>query len=393
MRVARGIAVGAVLLLIAGCAGRAPAGGGGSAAPSSAVSAGPSTQPSPAPSATPTSTPQAPRTSVADESLCRAVLDGDAEAKAAIEGSMLAGQSYVDKEQADKRSALKPFIDAGGLVCAWGGEMEVGIIYAWAPISDADAAAQREVLDDDAVASTDEANWVRYAHPDGYPGGYAFGDGFWAYALINASSDDQVPDVLADIVVNAPDPSNVVNAGSPTPSADGPATPADPPYLTSEGLDVLRIGQPIPANNPYTVWDPKACYDGGWTPREKYVHNGKSYALSLTVITSMRGRTDPVSAIVLWDDTFATKSGIRVGDSEARLLATYPGIEAVPNTFGETVYVIKGDAGKVVFEIAGANNELGPEGTVIAISTLDASTKISDGLPGLPGDAWGYCSA
>ncbi|CAN5321761.1 hypothetical protein BH11ACT2_BH11ACT2_22170 [soil metagenome] len=75
------------------------------------------------------------------------------------------------------------------------------LTYGYGPIgSDESTALQKSFLANGA-SSVDGAGYPRMTNPDGAPGGYAFGNGYWAYAF-NAQFADT--DLLSQIVANAP---------------------------------------------------------------------------------------------------------------------------------------------------------------------------------------------
>ncbi|MDM4764115.1 hypothetical protein QT381_13975 [Galbitalea sp. SE-J8] len=374
-----------------------------------AVAPVPSETATPAPSATPTpsSTPTGsappdadPRTSIADETSCRAVLTGDADAQAWIDPlEFVANYPDIKKDEVD--NGVYPFIQSGGLVCAWStsSAMEVSGVMASGAISAADAASRMAALDAEGIDSRQEDGWIRYDEREGYPGGYAFADGFWVWVFVNAEPGTDEPDFLADVVANQdrirplviPNTTGTAVADDP----DAAATPANPPYLTSEGLGPLRIGQPIPDDNGFVTWDSSGCSAGHglFTPMGDFATGGgdDGGGPAFTVRIDGGEKASPLEFIVVRDERIPTKSGIRVGDSEARVKATYDSFDAVEETNGERLYVIEGAAGKVVIDVSTGHWDTAAAGTVVAIAVVPIDASL--GAPGAPTDAWTPCQA
>ncbi|MDM4763758.1 hypothetical protein QT381_12140 [Galbitalea sp. SE-J8] len=161
---------GVAVLLLAGCAGRA---GSSDFVPAAASSAEPV--------------------------ICSALLDEATVQKLRDAKEVEGGAEYQKKVAAEQGSFLGEFVNTGGVACAWGDGYEAGLLYGYGPITAEAAAAKQTELVRLGSVVVEGSNYVRYTHPDGYPGGYAFGNGYWAYALDNGFGD-----VLDQIVSNAP---------------------------------------------------------------------------------------------------------------------------------------------------------------------------------------------
>jgi len=186
------LAIGAVTLLaLTSCAGRA-----GDAAPqvteSSAVA---SSQPSE------TSTTKAVTFST---DLCTSLLDSTTVASFKEQGFIVSDSKFLDsvREDAVGHETTYParFLDSGGMVCRWGEEGgDQSVIFAYGALAAGQGDAERSNIKEQGSKSVDSASYERYTEPYGYEGGYAFGDGYWAYVLDNGAKD-----VLDEIVRNAP---------------------------------------------------------------------------------------------------------------------------------------------------------------------------------------------
>jgi hypothetical protein len=209
-------------------------------------------------------------------------------------------------------------------------------------------------------------------------GTFAFGNGNWAMASTFGAGD--LYGLLDEVVANAPawdEPENlpaVSNDPLPTTAAE----PAQPPYLTTEGLGELRIGQPVPENNSFLTWRPDTCYSS-WLTRPPY-GDYQVGTNALSVYTEGHKKNGALIYVVLNDDTIPTKSGIRVGDSEARLLATI-GSLGKSSEADSTLYSVADATGRVVFEVAKHDSLIGAyragEIVGIALQWVEASPEVT----------------
>jgi hypothetical protein len=318
--------------------------------------------PEPTPSSTPTAT-STPSTAVpSGAATCESLLDPTTVTMLKSAGEVVTDDAYtqkvVDEASGSTRVGLATFVNYGGLICGWGGAMENSFMYGYGPItSDQSAAAVAQLVE---RKFTKANGWPYDRYEDG-PQAFAFTDGYWAYSYNNGGGDK-----LDEVTGNAP---GFAHLGA---ASVQPATPAKAPYLTSEGLGDLRLGAAIPNSSPYAKYDRAACESGAWRPKSAYQGTINLRAL---------GAHGKLQFILLYDATIPTKSGIRVGDSEATLLATYDHFDAKPSAT-DTHYEIDGTVGKVVFEMDG--------GRVAAIGTVPKDADVGSFLGG---DAWGYCVA
>ncbi|MDM4763509.1 hypothetical protein QT381_10855 [Galbitalea sp. SE-J8] len=154
------------------------------------------------PAASPDVTETAVSTAIAgDYSLCTSLLDAKTVETYRGYGWTAWGSEFEKKivaESSDVPTSVARFVKRGGVICAWGLENdEAGVLFAYGPISAQDAEAEKKSLIEQGSKPVDAA-FERYTHPDGYDGGYAFGDGYWAYVLDNGGGD-----VLSQLVANA----------------------------------------------------------------------------------------------------------------------------------------------------------------------------------------------
>lgn len=133
---------------------------------------------------------------------CENLLDAGTVASLAKSG--IADLSDQAQESMASQPNLAPyaFLDRSGLACVWGVQgNDLSTIYAYGPISDADAQAETDSLRADGYEEQIEAGVAYWHSPtDDLPiEHYAFGNGFWAYQFDNGSGP-----LLDQIVENAP---------------------------------------------------------------------------------------------------------------------------------------------------------------------------------------------
>lgn len=115
------------------------------------------------------------------------------------EGLVPASVDYQDKISEDT-GPMGRFVLSGGIACGWkdpGGSLSV--LYAYGPLSADQTVTEKERIVKKGSVPSEGSTYDRYTHYDGYPGGFAFGDGVWAYALDNGGGD-----MLDQVVANAP---------------------------------------------------------------------------------------------------------------------------------------------------------------------------------------------
>jgi hypothetical protein len=138
---------------------------------------------------------------------CESILAADLLAKYRAQGLELVGDEYAQNQGAQPHETPYGTIyKAGGVVCGLAGSdngEEVTLSYAYGPIADADAEAQKAQALADGYVIDDSVSYERYMRDEsGYLEGYAFGDGFWV-ATSDGSYRDQ-GDLLDAVVSTAP---------------------------------------------------------------------------------------------------------------------------------------------------------------------------------------------
>jgi len=263
--------------------------------------------------------------------------------------------------------SLATFAITGGIVCGWGGGYELTTMYAYGPLSNDLLDQVMPELKEQGYKPVTGAAYERLEKKDAF-GSFAFGNGVWAMSGVNGG-----PDLLDEVVANAPawDEPEQLPPASTEPLSTEAATPADAPYLTTAGLGDLRLGQPVPASNEFVAWHPDTCF-GSWLTKGAY----GDYQLgtnAFALYTSEHKKNGTLQFIQLSDDTIPTKSGVRIGDSEGRLLATYGDLEKIDQA-DATLYAISDDLGHVVFEVAKHNSLIGAyrAGEIIGIVAITA---------------------
>jgi hypothetical protein len=143
-----------------------------------------------------------------------------------------------------------------------------------------------------------------------------------------------------------------------------PAAAVNPLLVTTEGVGYLRVGAPVPQDEaePIVVFDPDACVggssagaDGAWIATADGMDYGDLY-----VITKPRTRDGDISALYVFNAEFTTAEGIHPGSTFAELTAAYAQFDEVVTGDGSDLYVIDGQSGQLVFEIANRGDIRGP---------------------------------
>ena len=160
-----------------------------------------------------------------------------------------------------------------------------------------------------------------------------------------------------------------------TPAETPTATPTPEPtkpalgdlVLTTEGLGSLVVGFPIPnepADLAIVAWDATGC--GGvegepWAGAWASTYPGESF-----IIDSTAGGVEQGNLQVVWTPFpgIHTDAGLQVGDSLADLKAAYASFDGKFRPYQTDLYVITGDEGSLVYEIA--------DGAIFAISAVAA---------------------
>jgi hypothetical protein len=266
-------------------------------------------------------------------------------------------------DAADQNSPLYPFIEAGGLVCAWKGPSPVN--YAYAPISADEAAneqARLQVLN--VYAAGNRKGLTTYTSANET---YVFGNGYWLYSSTTAAVGDLTDQLIAHVPENAgkkrTDLQSVVSA-------------------TSEGIGDLRIGEPIPSSSNLVAWNPNACSTGvgAWTAKKPFA--GRAGVGDFTLVTANGKRDGAIDTLMINSPAIPTKSGIRVGDSRQKVEKAFPKIE-------DADYTLKSSTGKIHFEI-GSLDPNGPNDHIVIAIWV---TTINGHLPVEGTDGNGPCPA
>jgi len=144
---------------------------------------------------------------------------------------------------------------------------------------------------------------------------------------------------------------------TPTPTPEPTKPTLSELVLTTEGLGDLVVGEPVPDTDPELAlvdWDPVNCVvegsglsegdpgAGSWVPT---YDDG-----AFTTLTS----PDKDGAIIVIsgsDSALATDEGIALGSSVADVEAAYPDATLLEGELS-TVYIVEGDAGKLLIEVA-----------------------------------------
>jgi len=363
-----------MVLALAGCAGRLSVPETPSATPTETpVAVGTST-----PSPTPTGELIEPATAYTGAATCTNLIDADSVAELTDAHLSLTDEGYAEKTAGEPSGGNEPLAVGsvalhGGLICGWSSGYTVDVTYTYGPLDDAVREQVLASLDAHGYVLVDGAGYDRYDPGEDDEGWGSFAIGASAWASSHTFGDGDTLDLLDEVVANAPawDEPEQLPPASTEPLSTEAATPADAPYLTTAGLGDLRLGQPVPASNEFVAWHPDTCF-GSWLTKGAY----GDYQLgtnAFALYTSEHKKNGTLQFIQLSDDTIPTKSGVRIGDSEGRLLATYGDLEKIDQA-DATLYAISDDLGHVVFEVAKHNSLIGAyrAGEIIGIVAITA---------------------
>jgi len=147
---------------------------------------------------------------------------------------------------------------------------------------------------------------------------------------------------------------------TPTPEPSSPAV--DDIVITADGIDYLVVGAAVPAQDESTAiatYDPTYCNVLNGDDREPGTPGAGAWRSvdgkddqAFSIKTADFSRDGKITSITLFTDDIATESGIRQGATVEELLAAYPEFDEVVDTGLSTIYVINGEAGKLLFEVA-----------------------------------------
>lgn len=204
-----------------------------------------------------------------------------------------------------------------------------------------------------------------------------------------------------------PTPSPTVSTPPPIsgPSVHGAPALADL-ILTPDGMATLTIGQPIdPA---MATWDPKACMtpenemlldtyasdDPVWAayvptyPAFTFERDGYEY--TRYPFNLSEDDNDHLRWLRVQTPDISTDRGIRIGSSEAEVLAAYPGAVRFDKGLSPyTSYNVDGVRGRLVIEVTGRDFDMDAPREVWTM----VSTRLDDPLYSMGGgDGGGYCN-
>ena len=128
----------------------------------------------------------------------------------------------------------------------------------------------------------------------------------------------------------------------------------------------LRLGERVPSDTALlTHLEDAGCAQ--WRPVERFTYPDEGRAFN--VFTRDERDDGAIVMISINSPEIPTKSGTRVGDTEQSLLERYPDIgKPVSPPDGGTIYVIKGNAGKVLFVVY--------DGAVVSLQLVPISAPV-----------------
>lgn len=137
-----------------------------------------------------------------------------------------------------------------------------------------------------------------------------------------------------------------------------PHTPPDLSHLvvSANGLYDLSVGAPASASV-LVAYGPHRCpASGGWLPHYPQTSDTSGGQLidPFDVVTDEGRKNTPVTTIYVWSRDISTAKGIRVGSSQAQVVAAYP-VAKVTHADASDLYVVKGTHGELVMEVASHN--------------------------------------
>jgi hypothetical protein len=163
---------------------------------------------------------------------------------------------------------------------------------------------------------------------------------------------------------------------------------AEPPsvsdlVITPNGIQGLPIAKPV-ASYELVNYGEHACpTTGGWLPR--YSRDKKNSADQeldpFDIDTRAGARSGPITTEYVWSKRIATGNGIRVGSSLATVRSAYPAARAI-HSYSTVMYVVPGQSGQLVLELAGHNAEARGEwpanllDTVVWMDVIPKSAKV-----------------
>jgi hypothetical protein len=130
---------------------------------------------------------------------CTKLLGSTETKRFATLGLKPAGANYARRVERESDGPMGEFARQHGMVCAWNAGGDALTLYAYAPMSAAARKAKISFLKKEGFERDAHARYVRYTSKNSYPGGWAFGHGYAAYALDNGAGE-----YLDEVVSNAP---------------------------------------------------------------------------------------------------------------------------------------------------------------------------------------------
>jgi len=130
---------------------------------------------------------------------CSNLLSDSTRREFAREGWTEVDRSYVDKvwEEGQGEGLFSAFIDNGGLLCGYGTETLVQVLYGYGPITAENESAQRDIQKGNKSTLTRSAGLDVYTTKDpSLLGAVAFGDGVWAFSWDMGGGYSVLADVL-----------------------------------------------------------------------------------------------------------------------------------------------------------------------------------------------------
>ena len=165
-----------------------------------------------------------------------------------------------------------------------------------------------------------------------------------ASLLLSGCAGEEPAEIAAPAPVVTPTP-------TPTPEPTKPAL--DELVLTTEGLDYLVIGQPVPSINPglaIAEWEADYCepQPGAWRPTYPGTSDGEMFAVQ-TIGETQGGA---LSTIAVYRTGVMTAEGIHVGSTGDEVLSAYSSFDYEEQLdVNLAQYGINGTAGRLLIAV------------------------------------------
>jgi hypothetical protein len=183
----------------------------------------------------------------------------------------------------------------------------------------------------------------------------------------------------------------LTSSAEPTPAAARPAlTDLE---LTTEGIEYVVLGQPVPVVDPVSAiiqYDPDGCGAGVGTWLTTYDDPTQDV---LIVLTENSEESTPVRWILIETTEIGTDRGIHAGDSREAVLSAYPEAQPYPLSRSDMeMFIVRGTAGMLLFEFSVDNAEY-PVGELLYLRALAIDVE-ADGIFSIANTgAGGACSS